>query len=215
MDPFRYRIAVEWSDEDKAFIARVPALSGCIAHGPTAEKATHEVRVAADAMLSVLKEDGDPPPPDDTTADFSGQLRIRLPRSLHESLARSAQLEGVSLNQLMVARLAGVGRSAPIDREAKFTRKAEKMAAKSSGPRGQPHDYSSKVATGAAKAAGIPRFPKPPQPTRRQVKKAPESSEEGPESREGIEKSSKAPEARRRRKKPDRSFGRWAKTGSH
>jgi antitoxin HicB len=109
MDPFRYRIAVERSDEDKAFIARVPALPGCMAHGTTAEKATHEVRVAADAMLSVLKEDGDPPPPEDTTADFSGQLRIRLPRSLHESLARSAQLEGVSLNQLMVARPAAVG----------------------------------------------------------------------------------------------------------
>jgi predicted RNase H-like HicB family nuclease len=114
MDPFRYRIAVEWSDEDKVFIARVPALPGCMAHGPTAEKATHEVRVAADAMLSVLKEDGDPAPPEDTTADFSGQLRIRLPRSLHESLARSAQLEGVSLNQLMVARLAAVAPSAPI-----------------------------------------------------------------------------------------------------
>jgi predicted RNase H-like HicB family nuclease len=129
MNPFRYRIAVEWSDEDKVFIARIPALHGCMAHGSTAEKATHEVRVAADAMLSVLKEDGDLPPPEDTTADFSGQLRIRLPRSLHESLARSAQLEGVSLNQLMVARLAAIGPSVPIPTSPKPTKRTRARAA--------------------------------------------------------------------------------------
>lgn len=45
-EAFRYRILVEWSDEDQAFIARVPALPGCMAHGPTAEKAAHEAEVA-------------------------------------------------------------------------------------------------------------------------------------------------------------------------
>ena len=32
-EPFRCRILVAWSDEDQAFIARVPALPGCFAHG--------------------------------------------------------------------------------------------------------------------------------------------------------------------------------------
>jgi predicted RNase H-like HicB family nuclease len=41
-DAFKYRIVVEWSDEDQAFVARVPVLPGCAAHGATAEKATHE-----------------------------------------------------------------------------------------------------------------------------------------------------------------------------
>jgi len=41
-EPFRYRIVVEWSEEDQAFVARGPVLPGCAAHGATAEKATHE-----------------------------------------------------------------------------------------------------------------------------------------------------------------------------
>ena len=106
MRPFRYRIVVEWSDEDRVFVARVPALSGCAAHGPTAEAAAREARRAAEAMLAVLRNDNDPPPPEDATADYSGQLRVRLPRSLHERLSRLATAEGVSLNQEMVMLLA-------------------------------------------------------------------------------------------------------------
>lgn len=106
MRPFRYRIVVEWSDEDRVFVARVPALPGCAAHGPTAEAAAREARRAAAAMLAVLREDNDPPPPEDATADYSGQLRVRLPRSLHERLSRLATAEGVSLNQEMVMLLA-------------------------------------------------------------------------------------------------------------
>jgi len=106
MRPFRYRIVVEWSDEDRAFVARVPALPGCAAHGHTAEAAARGVRRAAEAMLAVLREDNDPPPPEDATADYSGQLRVRLPRSLHERLSRLATAEGVSLNQEMVMLLA-------------------------------------------------------------------------------------------------------------
>ncbi len=106
MKPFRYRIVLEWSDEDAAFVARVPALPGCAAHGKTAEEAAREARRAAEAMLAVLREDGNPLPAEDATAGYSGQIRLRLPRSLHERLARLSTAEGVSLNQLMVTLLA-------------------------------------------------------------------------------------------------------------
>jgi antitoxin HicB len=108
---FRYRILVEWSDEDQAFIARVPALPGCIAHGPTAEKAAHEAEVAAGLMLDVMNEDGKSAPPVDAVADYSGQLRLRLPRSLHETVSQLATAEGVSINTLMLSLIAeGCGR---------------------------------------------------------------------------------------------------------
>jgi predicted RNase H-like HicB family nuclease len=106
MKPFRYRIILEWSDEDAAFVARVPALPGCAAHGKTAEEAAREARRAAEAMLAVLREDGNPLPAEDATAGHSGQIRLRLPRSLHERLARLSTAEGVSLNQMMVTLLA-------------------------------------------------------------------------------------------------------------
>jgi predicted RNase H-like HicB family nuclease len=107
MDPFRYRIVVEWSDEDARFLARVPALPGCVAHGKTEALAAREARKAAEAMLAVLAEDGDAAPPIDTAADFSGQTRLRLPRSLHAQLSRVASAEGVSLNSLLLTRLSG------------------------------------------------------------------------------------------------------------
>jgi len=109
-EPFGYRVVVEWSDEDEAFVARVPALPGCAAHGPTAERATREALVAAHGILDSMRAHGDPLPAEDVTSGHSGQLRLRLPRSLHERLARLAALDGVSLNQELVAILAtGVG----------------------------------------------------------------------------------------------------------
>lgn len=110
-ETFRYRILVEWSDEDQAFIARVPALPGCLAHGATAEKAAHEAEVAAGLILDVMKEDRRTPPPIDAVADYSGQLRLRLPKSLHEAVSQLATAEGVSLNTLMLSLIAeGCGR---------------------------------------------------------------------------------------------------------
>jgi antitoxin HicB len=121
---FRYRILVEWSDEDQAFIARVPALPGCLAHGATAEKATHEAEVAAGLILDVMEEDGRTPPPVDAVADYSGQLRLRLPKSLHETVSQLATAEGVSLNTLMLSLIAeGCGR-----REAQSSETASKAS---------------------------------------------------------------------------------------
>jgi predicted RNase H-like HicB family nuclease len=68
-EAFRYRILVEWSDEDQAFIARVPALPGCLADGATAEKAAHEAKLSAALFLDVMREDGLTPPPIDAVAD--------------------------------------------------------------------------------------------------------------------------------------------------
>jgi len=45
----------------------------------------------------VEREDGDSLPPEDATTGYSGQIRLRLPRSLHERLARLPTAEGVSL----------------------------------------------------------------------------------------------------------------------
>jgi len=105
-EPFSYRVVVEWSGEDAAFVARVPALAGCAAHGRTPESATREAVVAARGILESMRAHGDPIPAPDVTSGRSGQLRLRLPRSLHERLSRMATIDGVSLNQELVALLA-------------------------------------------------------------------------------------------------------------
>lgn len=41
-----------------------------------------------------------------TAADYNGKILIRVPKSVHAALAHEAEQEGVSLNQLIVAKLA-------------------------------------------------------------------------------------------------------------
>jgi predicted RNase H-like HicB family nuclease len=58
----RYQLIVYWSEEDEAFIADVPELHGCIAHGPTREDALRIAQEAIRLWLDTAREFGDPVP---------------------------------------------------------------------------------------------------------------------------------------------------------
>ena len=58
-----YHINIFWSDEDECFIADIPDLKYCSAHGHTPEEALAEVLIAKQAWLEVRQEDGKPIPP--------------------------------------------------------------------------------------------------------------------------------------------------------
>lgn len=52
----RYHINVFHSDEDKCYIADIPDLKYCSAHGATPEEAMHEVLIAQDLTLASMRE---------------------------------------------------------------------------------------------------------------------------------------------------------------
>ncbi len=58
-----YHINVFWSKEDNAYIADIPDLKYCSAHGPTPEAALHEVLTAKDAWLETARANGKTIPP--------------------------------------------------------------------------------------------------------------------------------------------------------
>ena len=58
----RYEVIIYWSDEDGAFVAEVPELPGCIAHGSSYEAALAEARQAIDLWVETAQEFGDPIP---------------------------------------------------------------------------------------------------------------------------------------------------------
>jgi len=71
MDKLGYRMVIEWSDADQVYIARVPAFPGLSAHGNTVEEAAREGFLAAEGILEVMAEDGDPLPPEDIASAHS------------------------------------------------------------------------------------------------------------------------------------------------
>ena len=60
---YKYEIIIYWSDEDQAFIAEVPELPGCMAHGSTAPRALANANEAIQLWIDTAKEFGDPVPP--------------------------------------------------------------------------------------------------------------------------------------------------------
>ena len=58
----KYEIIIYWSEEDSAFVAEVPELPGCAAHGATHEAALVNAQEAIRLWIETAKEFGDPVP---------------------------------------------------------------------------------------------------------------------------------------------------------
>ena len=58
----KYEVIIYWSDEDQAFVAEVPELPGCAAHGSTQETALANAQEAIGLWIETAKESGDPIP---------------------------------------------------------------------------------------------------------------------------------------------------------
>ena len=58
----KYEIVLEWSDDDGAFVAEVPELPGCMAHGDTQQAALVNAGQAMDLWIETAREFGDPIP---------------------------------------------------------------------------------------------------------------------------------------------------------
>lgn len=101
----KYGADVRWSPEDEAFVAVCPELGGLSALGPTPHAAVEELETVVQLAVTTYGEEGWPLPDPRVAVTYSGQFRVRLPRSLHAWLVREAEREGVSLNSFVMARL--------------------------------------------------------------------------------------------------------------
>ncbi len=54
----KYEIIIYWSNHDQAFIAEVPELPGCMAHGRTPSETLGNCQEAVDLWLDTPKEFG-------------------------------------------------------------------------------------------------------------------------------------------------------------
>jgi len=52
----KYEIIIFWSEEDSVFVAEVPELPGCSAHGKTPRKALESAEEAVDLWIRTAKK---------------------------------------------------------------------------------------------------------------------------------------------------------------
>lgn len=102
----KYAVVVAYSDEDKGYIATVPELRGCSAFGDTEEEAIKEVKAAASLWLSAARKARRKVPEPIVEKKFKGRFPLRIPEDLRRRLELEAKRKGVSLNHLILRRIA-------------------------------------------------------------------------------------------------------------
>ena len=94
------------ADETGGYVASILEFPGCIAEGDTAQEAIDNLNKAAESWISAAESTGYPVREPIDFNGFSGKTALRMPRNLHKQAAELADLEGCSLNQLLVTAIA-------------------------------------------------------------------------------------------------------------
>ncbi len=107
-----YSYQLTWSPADKGYICTSAEFAGVSAFGPDQQTALAEMAVALEAVLDTYATEGRPLPAPHESLAYSGQFRLRIPKSLHATLAQRAETEGMSLNSyaaLLLSAATGAG----------------------------------------------------------------------------------------------------------
>lgn len=97
-----YKIEIQHDKYDGGYVVNCPELPGCVTCAQTAEEGLKQIYDAKKAWLSACIEDGIEIPEPISGNDYSGQFKLRLPKSLHKSLAENSKKEGISMNQYCI-----------------------------------------------------------------------------------------------------------------
>lgn len=101
------RLVQEMNDESgHYFYGRILELDGCQSTSDTLDGLYENLNEAMKGYIEVKIENNLSIPIPDASNNYSGKFVVRLPKSLHQKLAIEAEKEGVSLNQLVLYKLA-------------------------------------------------------------------------------------------------------------
>lgn len=101
-----YKLNIDWSPKDNAFIATCPEFEGLAVLSDTREQALKEAEEVLQTYIEIYEAEGRTLPKPQEPSEYSGQIRLRIPRSLHKKAALMAEREGVSLNTIFVEAIA-------------------------------------------------------------------------------------------------------------
>ncbi len=101
-----YRLSITPDLEEGGYVAEYPELPGCITCGENINEVILLAEDAKKCWLTAAYENNDDIPTPNSLNKYSGQFKLRVPKSLHRTLALHAKEEGISMNQYCVAVLA-------------------------------------------------------------------------------------------------------------
>ena len=97
-----YKMEIVEDKDEGGFVVSYPDLPGCITCGETIETAIANANDAKKAWIKAALESGIEIQEPNNLEEYSGQFKLRIPRSLHRSLAEHSKKEGISMNQYCV-----------------------------------------------------------------------------------------------------------------
>ena len=105
----KYRIEIVEDEDEGGFVVTYPDLIGCISSGETLEEAVRNGEDARREWIYAALESGAVVPEPFSADSYSGQFRLRVPKSLHKQLAERSKQEGISMNQYCIYLLSKTG----------------------------------------------------------------------------------------------------------
>jgi antitoxin HicB len=97
-----YRMEIVEDRDEGGYVVSFPELPGCITCGETVESAVANAEDAKREWINAALEEGIIIHEPDDLENYSGQFKLRIPKSLHRSLTEHARREGISMNQYCV-----------------------------------------------------------------------------------------------------------------
>jgi antitoxin HicB len=89
--------------ESQGYTAIIKELRGCMSVGETLSEAMDNIEEARELWIETAYELGDEIPLPVTEIECSGSLSLQIPKSLHGNLADSAEREGLSIEEYILA----------------------------------------------------------------------------------------------------------------
>lgn len=94
-----YKLEIIHDEDEGGYVASYPELPGCITCAPTIQEAIAMIDDAKKEWLHAAIDSGMEIPFPSKKEKYSGQFKIRMPKSLHRQLAEHSREEGISMNQ--------------------------------------------------------------------------------------------------------------------
>lgn len=97
-----YKLEIVKDSAEGGYVASYLELPGCLTCADTLEAVVSNAQDAKRAWLEAAVADGIAIPLPDTLDEYSGQFKLRIPKSLHRSLPEHSKQEGISMNRYCV-----------------------------------------------------------------------------------------------------------------